>query len=247
MPFTIPDVAAAWNPIQAGVQSGDLQMMTDAIAGDGLVSGCAVTAQTVPDMTVAVASGNLRIGGSAVAVTSGNVTITANATGNPRLDLICVNSSGTKSAQAGTAAAAPKYPTIPGSSVVLAAVLVPTGATSITSDSIVDKRIDITHTHDGSEITTGTIVAARLPFIKVTETYDPPSMINGESITHNVTVTGAASGDPVIGIGHSAIGNNGWVLNGQASTDLVSIKITNGTGGTVNLNTGTLTVIVAKL
>jgi hypothetical protein len=140
MAFTIPNVASAWNAIQARMQSGDLQILSDALNEVGVVSGGAVAPQGSPDMTVSVASGTVRIGGANVSVTSGNVTITANATGNPRLDLICVNGSGTKSAQAGTAAAAPLYPAIPASSVVLAAVLVPTGAASITANNIVDKR-----------------------------------------------------------------------------------------------------------
>lgn len=119
-------------------------------------------------MTVAVASGTARIGGADVAVTIGNVTITANSSGSPRLDLICVNSSGTKTAQAGTASAIPKYPAIPANSAVLAAVLVPTGAGSITVDNITDKRcmvssgVPASHNHAASEITSGTIATARL-------------------------------------------------------------------------------------
>jgi hypothetical protein len=143
MSFTIPNAAVAWNVIQSHFLSGDLQIISDGIAGVGVISGCAVSPQGTPNMTVAVASGSVRIGGSSVSVTSGNVTITANSSGNPRLDLICVNASGTKSAQAGTAAAAPLYPAIPGSSVVLAAVLVPTGAASITANNIVDKRVTV--------------------------------------------------------------------------------------------------------
>lgn len=162
MGFVIPDSSVAWNAIQTRVQSGDLQIMTDASNGVGVSSGCAVTPQGSPNMTVAVASGTVRIGGADVAVSSGNVTITANATGNPRLDLICVNASGVKSAQAGTAAAVPIYPAIPASSVVLAAVLVPAAAASITANNIVDKRVFVVAGVAASDVTSGTVGTARL-------------------------------------------------------------------------------------
>lgn len=150
MAFTIPDSATAWNPIQARIQTGDLQILTDAIDQVGVVTGCAVTPQGSPNMTVAVASGSIHVSSGAAAVSAGNVTITANSSGNPRLDLICVDSSGVKSAVAGTGAASPKYPAIPGGSVVLAAVLVPTGATEITANNIVDKRAFVITTASGA-------------------------------------------------------------------------------------------------
>lgn len=158
MAFTIPDTAAAWNAIQARMQTGDVSILVAGLNAEGVASGCAVSPQGSPNMTVAVASGSVRIGGATVAVTSGNVTITSNSSGNPRLDLICVNSSGTKSAQAGTAAAVPKYPSIPASSVVLAAVLVPTGASSITANNITDKRVQV-ETMLAVGTTAGTVAA----------------------------------------------------------------------------------------
>lgn len=118
----------------------DINALVAGIGGDGVVSGCAVTAQSTPDMTVAVAAGVARVNGANVTVSAGNVTITtANAT-NPRIDLIVVNSSGTKSATAGTAAANPKAPDIPASSVLLAMVYVPANQTTITNSLITDKR-----------------------------------------------------------------------------------------------------------
>lgn len=162
MPFTIPDVASAFDAIQARLQSGDLQVISDGIDGIGIVSGVAVSPQGTPDMTVAVASGTVRIGGADVAVSSGNLTVTANATGNPRLDLIVVNGSGTKSVRAGTAASTPKFPSIPGSSVVLAAIYVPSGITAVTANHITDKRQFVSHVHPASEVGSGTIATARL-------------------------------------------------------------------------------------
>lgn len=140
MSFTIPNEADAFNVNQAEPDSVDFGILADGIQGDGVISGCAVTAQGSPDMTVAVASGNIKVGSVVVAVASGNVTIgTADAT-NPRFDLITVNNSGTKACTAGTAAAQPVFPAIPASSVVLAAVYIPASDTTIATNQITDKR-----------------------------------------------------------------------------------------------------------
>ena len=87
MPFTIPNEADAFHQNQAEVDKVDIDILVAGQGGDGVVSGCAVTAQGSPDMTVAVAGGVVKIGTTVVAVTSGNVTIgTADST-NPRIDL----------------------------------------------------------------------------------------------------------------------------------------------------------------
>lgn len=142
MPFTIPNSSAAAFPDQAEPDSQDLHILQAAPGLNGVVSGCAVTAQGSPNMTVAVAAGEVIIAGTKKTVTAGNVTITtANAT-NPRFDLICVDSTGTKSAVAGTAAANPEFPD-PAGKVVLASVYVPANDTTIASDQITDKRVSV--------------------------------------------------------------------------------------------------------
>lgn len=145
----------------------DINALVAGIGGDGVVSGCAVTAQSTPDMTVAVAAGVARVNGANVTVSAGNVTITtANAT-NPRIDLIVVNSSGTKSATAGTAAANPKAPDIPASSVLLAMVYVPANQTTITNSLITDKRAVIpTIPAEGRPAASG-IASAVLPGVEL--------------------------------------------------------------------------------
>lgn len=139
--FTIPNVADAFNAAQAQVDKVDLDIVVAGVAGTGVLSGCAVTAQGSPNMTLAVASGTIKVGATVVAVSADNVTITtANAT-NPRFDLVVVDNAGAKSVTEGTAAAAPSFPAIPANSLVLAAVYVPANDTAIQSNQIVDKRM----------------------------------------------------------------------------------------------------------
>lgn len=160
MPFTIPNEADAFNANQAEPDKVDIDILTAGYADSGVIVGCAVTAQVSPDMTVAVAAGAVTVGTAHAAVTAGNVTIgTADAT-NPRIDLITVNSSGTKACTAGTAAAEPVLPAIPADSVVLAAVYVPANDTTIASNQIVDKRVMVNrnlsvNTQSGTTYTLG--------------------------------------------------------------------------------------------
>lgn len=137
--FEIPNAADAAFEDQAEPDSVDFDVLARAHFATGVISGCDVTAQGSPNMTVAVASGIVQVDGVLVEVASGNVTITAADGSLPRFDLIVVNSSGTKSAVAGTAATNAVFPAHPATSVVLAAVYVPAGDTAIGSTQIVSK------------------------------------------------------------------------------------------------------------
>jgi hypothetical protein len=146
MPPFLPNAPDATVGFQAMPDSQDFEILLRGIVGSGVVTGCAVTAQGVPNMTVAVAIGTVMLGAAPVrtAVTAGNVTIAANATSFYRIDLIEVNSAGTKVAVQGTPGSATQMPTIPApsaGSVPLAAVFVQPGAVSITSGYIIDKRV----------------------------------------------------------------------------------------------------------
>jgi hypothetical protein len=141
MAFTLPNRVDAAYDGQARLFSTDLLILSQPASLTGVKSGCAVTAQGSPDMTVAVASGVIYWLFSEVAVSSGNVTITAADATNPRIDLVVVNSSGVKSAVAGTPAAAPLEPALPALSVALAQVYVPATDTTIGSTQIYDRRI----------------------------------------------------------------------------------------------------------
>lgn len=140
MAFRILDNDESFNDDQSALMDTDLQVLVAALEGVGVISGCAVTAQGSPNMTVAVASGVVRVNGKRVAVSSGNVTVSTADGSNPRIDLIVVDDSGTKDAIDGTAASAPKAPDIPANSVVLAFVYVPASDTTIASNQITDKR-----------------------------------------------------------------------------------------------------------
>jgi len=164
--FNIPNAADAEDVTQAQPDSRDFSaMIAAAFSGTGVVTGCAVTAQATPNMTVAVAAGTVAINGTSSAVTGANVTISAANATNPRFDLICVAAGGVLSAVTGTAAAAPVFPD-PAGKVVLAAVRVPAGATAINSQKIVDKRLQAVLP---STITTGTITTAMLQDGAVTD------------------------------------------------------------------------------
>ena len=151
MPFEIPNEADVGTAAaQAGLYSADVLILAGGYDRTGVVSGCAVTAQGTPNNTVAVAAGTALVKGTQVTVALGNVTIAANAVANPRIDLVVVNGSGTKSVIQGTAAASP-VPSITGLKdadgriqyAVLAQVYLPASENPavITTADIVDKRV----------------------------------------------------------------------------------------------------------
>jgi len=172
MPFNIPNAADAEDVTQAQPDSRDFSaMISAAFSGTGVVSGCAVTAQATPNMTVAVAAGTVAINTTTAAVTGANVTITAANATNPRFDLICVAAAGVLSAVAGTAAAAPVFPD-PAGKVVLAAVRVPAAATAINSQKIVDKRLQavLPTTLGTGSITSGMIADSTIVDVDIAPT-----------------------------------------------------------------------------
>lgn len=173
MAFTIPDHDEAFHQNQAIWFQTYINALVMGIEGNGVLSGCAVTAQGSPDMTVAVASGVVRVNTKRVSVTGANVTITAADASNPRIDLIVVNDSGTLSCTAGTASATPKAPDIPANSVLLAVVYVPATDTTIATNQITDMRVVVADGEDaiqflidggGSAITTGVKGDVEVPF-----------------------------------------------------------------------------------
>lgn len=143
MAFSIPNLSEV--PLvsnQSEPDARDFDAIAAGFGGSVVSSGLAVTAQTVPNMTVQVAAGIASSTGTVFAPGAvASLAIGANATGNPRFDLVVMNSAGTIAVRAGTAAANPIFPTLTAGDVMLAAVWVPNGAASIANANIVDKRI----------------------------------------------------------------------------------------------------------
>ena len=232
MALTIPDQAEAPTSV---IQSRLFQSTIDALVAGyertGVVSGCAVSAQGSPDMTVAVASGTVEVAGVQVAVSSGNLTIGAADITNPRIDLITADSSGTKAVVAGTAAASPLEPALPASKALLAVVLVPAAVTTIVTNYITDRRVVLNDGH--VRLTTNQTVAGQKTFtdlLRITKTYtDVPS-----GLTRLALSTITARGTQTVSDRRTAIG--GLVIDdaGVVGDKSVTNAVDNG-GGLIRL------------
>jgi hypothetical protein len=141
MAHTIPDNDVASATDQARWFQTDVDILAAGYGATGVISGCGVTQQGTPDMTVAVAAGTILAAGAQVAVASGNLTIGAAHATLKRLDLISASSVGTKTITAGTAATSPKPPALPAGNIGLAFVYIAPLATTIVTASITDKRV----------------------------------------------------------------------------------------------------------
>jgi len=133
---------------------------TTGVIGTALGTILQVTAQTVPDATVKVAPGWTAIVGTTQANmgtyvayndASTNLTITANSSGNPRIDRIVatvndsyysgVTNNVTFTVVAGTPAVSPTAPATPANSISLATIAVANGFTTIVAGNITDTRV----------------------------------------------------------------------------------------------------------
>lgn len=142
MAFGLPDKGVGADNVQSILFHEYIDILVAGLLGvDFVLSGCVVTAQGAPDMTVAVAKGAIMSNGALFPVTQGNVTITAADATNPRLDLIVANNAGVKAIRTGTPAANPKPPARSANDVVLAVVWVPALDTTIAAAQITDLRI----------------------------------------------------------------------------------------------------------
>ena len=108
---------------------------------DFTLSGCAVSPQGTPDMTLAVTKGAVMTSGTLRAVTAGNVTIGASHASLSRLDLVVVATDGAKAVRAGTPAQSPVVSGYQAGDVPLALVYIPPGTTSINDNRMMDVRI----------------------------------------------------------------------------------------------------------
>lgn len=142
MAFTIPNFADAAARDQAGPDSVDFDALIAGIEGNGVISGLAVTEDSPASLTVDYAAGTLVIANTAVTIVADSITAGAADPNDPRFDIVVVNSSGTVSIVAGTAASLNRvFPALPASSIILAALDIQAGATTIPTARIVDKRV----------------------------------------------------------------------------------------------------------
>lgn len=141
MAFSIKDKSEATYTDLSRLYQTDLDALVLAHQGIGVLTGCAVTAQGSPDMTVAVAAGKVAPDTGYATVSAGNATITSADGTHPRIDLITAAANGTRTVTAGTPAAAPLPPDIPSGHILLAYVYVPAGISTIDSTRISDRRL----------------------------------------------------------------------------------------------------------
>jgi hypothetical protein len=138
------DIQAVEDTVDGAAQAG-------VTAGNYVVTGCAVTPQGSPNMTVAVAAGTVVINGTTYTISANGAVTVGAASASDRRDIITVNTAGTISCTAGTAcgtagwvrttaANPPVKPSIPANSVILAEVVVKSSTTSIAAINITDKR-----------------------------------------------------------------------------------------------------------
>jgi len=170
MPFIVPnatDIGSLFNSLdQAEPDSLDFQILGD--RSTGVLTGCAVSAQTVSDTTISVAEGVVALKGTVYKISylSAHALPTAPSSSNLRFDLIVARLvSGAMvitSVTGPESATNPTYPRTPSrlattvgvntstyinpdTDVILAAVY-RNGAANITSSHIVDKRVNVPST-----------------------------------------------------------------------------------------------------
>ena len=131
---------------QAQDDEWDFKILAAGFQNGGVLAStaCAVTPQGTPDMTVHVAAGDVMVGGSTttdiISVTAGNVTLISDGS-LPRFAFVVCDDAGALSAVHGTPANSPVFPDAADDTIVLAAVYIPAGATSITASNIKDRRV----------------------------------------------------------------------------------------------------------
>ena len=244
MPFTIPNESDATYSQQAEVDSGDFSIIASSL-NNHVVSGLEVTQATPnPAMSVMVSAGSIISDDDGPEdVSSQNVAInTAHAT-LPRFTLIVVDTSGSISAQNGLPATSPVYPSIDSDEIVLAAIYVQAGATNVTSQNIVDKRIlrsNVTYTENLKVVDSSNNNIANITYADAEIQLDKPLNLNisgGVFLTHTsndiftyIAGTNRLTIHPLI---QSATFNAGLTLSSSGSTATLTYN-----GSIVSVSTG---------
>jgi len=140
MGYTIPNAPDASVTDQSEPDSVDFVTLGN--RASGVVSGCAVTASSVADQNVVVASGEVLSNGTYFTVTGTTLSLGQGDATGPRFDLVVVNSSGTVVKRTGTPGSNPTFPALTAGDVLLAAVYRASGTSDVvTSTRIIDKGI----------------------------------------------------------------------------------------------------------
>jgi hypothetical protein len=137
--FNLPNKDAAANQNQSILFQDHLKVLAEGIAHtQGVIYGLEVTAQTVPNMTVQVASGrNVDVLLSAAPA----VVIAAADALSGRFDYVCATLAGTIAIRTGTPSVKPQPPARVTGDTALASIYVPPNVTAITADLITDLRV----------------------------------------------------------------------------------------------------------
>lgn len=244
MTFRIPNADDAFNPNQAEPDAVDVDILVAGIAGDGVVSGCAVADQASGDLDVVVDAGTIAIGGDRVAV-SGGVLSLSPAESNPRFDLIVAHDDGSISAVTGTGHAEPVFPGVPSGAVALAAVYVPAETSEITPDMIVDKRCIVPDpVFDHVDIDSGTLTASS-PALTRAQTWNN-ALVDFVGSDTNITDTASGGGSlierwRINGSVMASISKAGALVLAAGATLGAALALPAGAVGTPSLHLGDTT------
>ena len=144
--FTIPNAVPGSTfeqEVQGSPDTIDIQALVQAAQGVGVVSGCAVTANGTLILSVATGQVSNDPSTANVPVNDGSITLTAEASGNPRFDMVVANlTTGIVSVLSGTASNNPLFPTVDFTTyTTLCSVYLGPSDTTITSSDLIDKRM----------------------------------------------------------------------------------------------------------
>jgi hypothetical protein len=237
----VPNFGTAFDNRQSKLDRVDFDILIAPYVGTGVVTGCLVTQRAAgANMSVDVAAGTVQVGATRVAVSQGNVVVSAADGANPRFDLVVVNNAGAKSVVSGTAGSEPVFPGIPANSVVLASVFVGAGVTSILDAHIKDRRITygLTAAHipatPSGQLIGDTVeeqlveLDSRLRTVSFIDELQSGSRIYDDFYGSNVVGT---SGSPGIGL-------LGWNAAGSGTGAAITSVADSATLGAVELTTG---------
>ena len=172
--FIVPNVADAAFSTQAEIDALDWEIQNAAFGRTWVESGCLVSSQGVPNQTVAVASGVIRINGTKVTCLGAvSLALDAAHASFGRYDMVTALLDGTTAIVQGIPADVPVFPVPLANRCVLAAVYVPPLSTAVEGPHVTDKRIIST--------------------IQVTDIGDPPTPGLGLRVTKelNGTINGS--------------------------------------------------------